>query len=59
MLELGFFLGSLGRGKVCAIHQAGVDVPSDYQGILFINYESDWKYQLFTELKAAGLEVSN
>jgi predicted nucleotide-binding protein len=36
ILELGFFLGKLGRMRVCALHQAGIEIPSDYSGVLFV-----------------------
>jgi predicted nucleotide-binding protein len=57
LLELGFFLGKLGRKNVCAIYEEGVELPSDYDGVLYIKYDSDgaWKMLLARELKAAGL----
>jgi hypothetical protein len=44
---------------VCAIYKSGVEIPSDYSGILFLDYERDWKYELLNELRAAGLDVKN
>ncbi|MCH7772051.1 MAG: nucleotide-binding protein, partial [Bacteroidetes bacterium] len=32
ILEMGFFLGKLGRARVCALYEEGVEIPSDYQG---------------------------
>lgn len=59
ILELGFFLGKLGRLRVCALYQEGVEIPSDYQGILFIPLDESgaWRLQLARELRAAGLSV--
>ncbi len=59
ILELGYFLGKLGRKRVCALYQPGVEIPSDYQGVLFLVVDdaSAWKLQLARELKAAGLPV--
>lgn len=59
IMELGFFLGSLGRGKVAVLYKKGVEIPSDYQGVAFISLdESDgWHLQLARELKKAGLNV--
>ncbi|MCL4530188.1 MAG: nucleotide-binding protein [Chloroflexi bacterium] len=59
ILELGFFLGKLGRKRVCALYQEGVEVPSDYDGVAFVPFDngSAWKWALARELKAAGLEI--
>jgi predicted nucleotide-binding protein len=59
ILELGYFIAKLGRGKVCAIYEDGVEIPSDYQGVLFIPYDETglWKYTLANELQAAGIPV--
>lgn len=32
MLELGFFLGKLGREKVCALKHGEIDIPTDFAG---------------------------
>ena len=59
VLELGFFLGKLGRQNVCALYQEGVDIPSDYSGVLFVKVDSGgaWRYQLGHEIREAGLQV--
>lgn len=59
ILELGFFLGKLGRERVVAIYQDEVELPSDYSGVLFIPFDEggSWKYQLTDEMKAAGLRI--
>jgi predicted nucleotide-binding protein len=59
ILELGFFLGKLGRKHVCALYERGVEIPSDYQGVLFVPLDPGgiWKLQLAKEMKAAGLNV--
>jgi hypothetical protein len=33
ILELGYFMGRLGRGRVCALYKEGVEIPSDYQDL--------------------------
>jgi predicted nucleotide-binding protein len=55
ILELGFFLGRLGRDRVCAIHESGVEIPSDYTGVLFVPFTGRWKQELARELAAAGI----
>ncbi len=59
ILELGFFLGKLGRKRVCALYQDGVDIPSDYSGVLFIPLDKNgaWQLAIARELKSAGLEI--
>lgn len=35
ILELGFFIGKLGRDRVCAIYKSDVDIPTDFAGVLY------------------------
>lgn len=60
ILELGFFLGRLGRANVVALHKGNVEIPSDFSGVLFKPYVSggDWAYKLTRELRESGYEVS-
>ena len=59
IFELGFFIGKLGRERVCALYQAGVDIPSDYNGVLFVELDEGgaWKTKLAQEMQALGLPV--
>jgi len=59
ILELGYFLGRLGRARVCALYQEGVEIPSDYSGVLYVKLDpgGGWRLQLAKELKAANLIV--
>ena len=59
ILELGFFLGKLERKRVSVLYQDGVDIPSDYNGVVFIPLDKNgaWHFQLARELKAAGLNI--
>lgn len=59
ILELGFFLGKLGRNRTCALRKDDVEIPSDYDGILYIDMDSQgaWETKLVRELKGAGIEV--
>ena len=58
ILELGYFLGKLGRRKRIAILvEQGVDIPSDLGGLGWIPITSDLaetKLRLLQELKSAG-----
>ncbi|MFM0307129.1 nucleotide-binding protein [Paraburkholderia sp. RL17-383-BIF-A] len=59
LLELGYFIGRLGRNKVCALKRGDVELPSDYVGVVWEKMDGGggWKLALARELKAAGLEV--
>lgn len=59
ILELGFFLGKLGRNRVGALYQEGVEIPSDYSGVLFVPLDDHgaWKLSLAREMKAVGLNI--
>jgi predicted nucleotide-binding protein len=59
IFELGYFIGRLGRSRVCALYENGVELPSDYSGVIFIHWSEDenWKFLLLRELKEAGLPV--
>jgi predicted nucleotide-binding protein len=57
--ELGFFAGKLGRGNVAVIYKEGIEMPSDYLGVLYLPYDAagQWKLALAGELRSAGVEV--
>jgi predicted nucleotide-binding protein len=58
ILELGFFVGKLGRNRTFALVQEGVTLPSDFHGVIYIPLDDGgWRLRLVRELKAAGLEV--
>ncbi len=59
VLELGYFWGRLGRGRVCVLHKGGVELPSDMQGILYVPMDNfdGWKHKLAREMKQAGLPI--
>ena len=59
VLELGFFLGALSRKRVCVLYKDGVELPSDYAGVLYeqLDDRGAWRMKLALELKAAGVEV--
>jgi CAP12/Pycsar effector protein, TIR domain len=59
IMELGLFLGRLGRERVAAIYESGVEMPSDYSGVLFLPYDDAgaWQHALAHEIRSAGLPV--
>ena len=57
VLELGFFLGKLGRSRVVALYEDGVEIPSDISGVLYTSLAGNWHTELARELQAAGINV--
>jgi hypothetical protein len=59
ILELGYFIGKLGRARVCPLYVEGIDLPSDIHGIVYVPYDSSggWRVKLASEIRAAGIEV--
>ena len=58
IFELGYFIGRLGRERVCALTKGEPEIPSDYSGVVYISMDaSDWKMELIRELKAAGFDI--
>jgi predicted nucleotide-binding protein len=58
ILELGFFVGRLGRQHTFALVEKDVALPSDLHGLIYIPLDrEDWRLRLVKELKAAGLQV--
>lgn len=59
ILELGFFVGSLGRSNVAALVKGDLEWPSDFAGVVHIDMDEKgaWQILLARELKAAGLNV--
>jgi predicted nucleotide-binding protein len=58
ILELGYFIGRLGRDRTFALLLNGVSQPSDLGGILYISMsDGSWRMKLVRELKEAGIEV--
>lgn len=59
ILELGYFLAHLGQAKVCALISPGLETPSDFDGIVYIQIAEDqhWKQELRRELVAAQMPV--
>jgi predicted nucleotide-binding protein len=59
ILELGYFIGTLGRSRVCALYVEGVEIPSDFHGVVYVPYDAagGWRLKLASEIRAAGLPV--
>ncbi|MCL9794053.1 TIR domain-containing protein, partial [Frankia sp. AgKG'84/4] len=59
VLELGMAVAKLGRRNVAVLYEDGVEMPSDYYGVVFTPFDSGggWKLKLVGELRSAGIEA--
>jgi predicted nucleotide-binding protein len=57
ILELGLSLGKLTRRRVCALYEAGVELPSDFHGVEYTSVDAAgaWRAKLARELHEVGL----
>lgn len=58
VFELGYFMGKLGRERVCPLFKGKIEKPSDIDGVIYIPMAGeDWKLKLGQEMKNAGFPV--
>lgn len=58
ILELGYFVGRLGRPCVCPLVRGPLEVPSDFHGVVYVPFDGeDWKIHLVKELKHLGFAI--
>ena len=59
VFELGFFAAKLGRSRIAVLYEVGVELPSDFSGIVYIPIDDGgaWKFSLARELIVAGLPI--
>jgi len=61
VLELGFFIGKLGRNSVMVLYspEQGFELPSDIAGLLYTKFDKEeaWRYRLANELKTRGYDI--
>lgn len=59
IFEHGYFIGKLGRKRVCALYEDGVELPSDLSGVVYvlIDRHAAWQITLAKEIKAAGVHI--
>ena len=61
IFEFGYFVGSVGRGRVCCLHKPGVSLPTDVSGVLYKELTGNvvsLGYEIMKELKAAGFVLN-
>ena len=61
ILELGYFLGKVGRHSLMVLHEAGKDIekPSDFNGIVYEPFDEygAWKQKLIREMRLAKIYI--
>lgn len=59
VFEFGYFIGNLGRKYVCGLFDESVEIPSDYQGVIYIPIDKagNWRFRLVKELKSVGFDI--
>jgi predicted nucleotide-binding protein len=59
IFELGYFVGRLGRKRICVLYDKEVEMASDFAGITYIKLDENngWRLGLIQALKDAGFHV--
>lgn len=59
VFEHGYLISKLGRERVVALVQDGVETPGDMSGVVYIHLDSGktWQYDVASEMQALGLDV--
>jgi hypothetical protein len=59
ILEVGFFMGFLGKERMRMLIKENVEIPSDLNGILYEKYDNAgaWKLKILKELQATGIFI--
>ena len=60
IFEFGYFVGKLGRSRVCCLYTGDVTLPSDISGMIYKRFNAsidEVAYSIIKDLKASGYEV--
>lgn len=60
IFEFGYFVGKLGRSRVCCLYTGNVTLPSDVSGMIYKKFNSsidEVAYSIIKDLKASGYSV--
>lgn len=60
ILEFGYFIGKLGREKVCCLLKGNIEKPSDMHGIIHMQFTDsvrEVRNKIIKELQAVGYEI--
>jgi predicted nucleotide-binding protein len=61
IFEFGYFVGKLGRSRVCCLYTGDVSLPSDVSGMIYKKFAKnieEVRYDLIKELKASDYEIA-
>ncbi|MGR1198113.1 nucleotide-binding protein [Aeromonas hydrophila] len=61
IFEFGYFVGRLGRSRVCCLYTGDVSLPSDVNGMIykkFTNSIEEVAYSIIKDLKASGYAIA-
>lgn len=61
ILEFGYFMGLLGRDRVCCLYKGEIELPSDIHGIVYMEFKdsvNEKRLSIMKELKEAGYRVN-
>ncbi|ENY73605.1 nucleic acid-binding protein [Aeromonas diversa CDC 2478-85] len=61
IFEFGYFVGKLGRSRVCCLYTGDVSLPSDVSGMIykkFTNSIEEVAYSVIKDLKASGYAIA-
>lgn len=57
IFEIGYFIGLMGRPRVCALLTGAMTRPSDIDGVAYVSMNENWKIDLADEMRAAGIVI--
>lgn len=60
IFEFGYFVGKLGRSRVCCLYTGDVTLPSDVNGMIYKKFSKNIEevaYSIIKDLKASGYEI--
>jgi predicted nucleotide-binding protein len=59
VFEAGYFAGRIGRARVVLLHEAGVELPGDLDGIVYVPLDNPgaWKMKLAHEMASVGVAI--
>ncbi len=59
ILELGYFIGKLGRNNVLVLfkEENNIELPSDIIGISYTSFGKGWELEMIKELKSCGYDI--
>lgn len=61
IFEFGYFVGKLGRARVCCLYTGDVALPSDVQGMIYKKFSNNIEeiaYSIIKDLKASGYAIA-